>query len=131
MDNTTHLTSDKAVSKRGSYVPVRTAENLRPAILGFLVSIAENSAHVMTLRKNDSYNLPENWHKCPGIPLLQSSAVLAESCTQFSHSSSASHAEITKAIPPCLQFNVHVSFRIFVLNPAGSNAFDMKETEGS
>jgi hypothetical protein len=34
-------TSDKAVSKCGSYVPVRTAENLRPAILGFLVQIAE------------------------------------------------------------------------------------------
>jgi len=32
-------TSDKADSKCGSDVPVQTAENLRPAILGFLVPI--------------------------------------------------------------------------------------------
>ena len=60
----------------------------------------------MTLHKNGAYNLPENWHKCPDIPSLRSSAVLPESFRRFPRSTAVSHAEITNAIPPCLQFNV-------------------------
>ena len=71
-----------------------------------LCQLQTKSAHVMTLHNNGAYNLPENWHKCPDIPSLRSSAVLPESFRRFPRSTAVSHAEITNAIPPCLQFNV-------------------------